>query len=213
MNPSQEKEIPDVKTEKNDPSEDPQSEAGDNSENVSLPRKEYEALTARLGELEDLKDKLLRSAADFENAKKRLVREKEEFVRFAQENLIRSLLPVVDNFERALTHTESSSEAASGEETADNVKAIRNGIERVYKQLLDILKAQGLTRISALGEIFNPEKHEAVAYAQEPGTDHEILEDIEAGYLLHGKLLRASKVKIRIAPVNSESPQEGASSD
>lgn len=179
------------------------------SDNVTLPRKELDSLNARLKELEDLKDKLLRSAADFENAKKRLAREREDFVRFAQENLIRSLLPVLDNFERALAHAAQPSGDITPREI-EHVKAMVSGIEMVYRQLSEILKGQGLVRIKTEQEIFDPQKHEAVAYHQEEGKDHEILEEIEAGYLLGGRLLRAAKVKIRVVPP-ADAGQGGAS--
>jgi molecular chaperone GrpE len=162
---------------------------------IPVSKKEYEALQARLRELEDLKDKLLRSAADFDNAKKRLAREREDFVRFSQENLIKGLLPVLDNFERALGHASQPSEG--------ELKSFLSGIEMVYKQLQDALKGQGLVRLKSVNEIFDPHKHEAVVSTEEEGKDHEVIEELEAGYLLNGRLLRAAKVRIRVAPSGS----------
>lgn len=161
-------------------------------EEVKLSKAEYEKLTAALSEAEVLKDKLLRSAADFENAKKRLVKEKEDFVKFCQEGLIRELLPVLDNFERAMAHSDT--------EDAKQLKSIVTGIERVFKQMSEALKNAGLKRIESLGKVFDPHKHEAIAHAEEEGKEDEIIDEIEPGYMLHDRLLRAAKVRVRIAP-------------
>ncbi|MBI3312925.1 MAG: nucleotide exchange factor GrpE [Candidatus Omnitrophica bacterium] len=170
---------------------------------ISIPREQYEKEQAKLKELEGLKDQLLRSAADFENAKKRLARERDEFARFSQENLIRSLLPVLDNFERALAHVPSDAQASGA------VKGILTGIEMVRKQLLEILKAQGLERIHTLGQPFDPHRHEAIAYVYESGKPDHVVEEIESGYLLHGRLLRAAKVKVRALSEDSSKQAAG----
>lgn len=178
------------------PGEHPEKPKADESAPPkALSLKEHEELLARLRELEAMREKWLRSAADFDNAKKRLAREKEEYLKFSQENLIRSLLPVLDNFERALAHGPSEKSGASG---------VLAGIEMVYKQLNEILKAQGLKRIKTVGEIFDPHAHEAVAFVQDEGRDHEIVEEVEAGYYLHDRLLRAPKVRVRNSPQNPE---------
>lgn len=165
---------------------------------IKLSRKEYEELMARLAELEGMKDRLLRSAADFENAKKRLTRERDEFVKFSQEGLLRDLLPVLDNLERALAHAEGSPAAQSGEKNL--LPGILTGVRMVSKQLGEVLKNQGLKRLTVVGEIFNPNQHEAVGFVEEKGRDHEIIEEIEPGYFLHDRLLRAAKVRVRIPP-------------
>ncbi|MBI3307521.1 MAG: nucleotide exchange factor GrpE [Candidatus Omnitrophica bacterium] len=174
---------------------------------VRIPREEYEKEQAKLKELEALKDQLLRSAADFENAKKRLARERDEFIRYSQENLIKSLLPILDNFERAMAHA-----APGGADIPPSLKGVLTGIEMVRKQLLEILKGQGLERIDALKHPFDPHRHEAVAYSHEPGKPDEVVEEIEPGYLLHGRLLRAAKVKIRV-PAEHSSKKTPAASD
>ena len=157
---------------------------------IQIPKREYEALKSRLEELDGMREKLLRSAADFENAKKRLQREREEFIKFSQENLLREILPVLDNFERALVHAEQMKDPA--------LKPIVSGVQMVFKQLAEILKAQGLKRAQSVGEIFDPHKHEAMGYVQGPGKEDEVVEEVEAGYSLHDRLLRAAKVRIRV---------------
>lgn len=159
----------------------PPSEAGD----VTLSRQEYDELLRRLKELEESRDRFLRGAADFENAKKRLARERDEFVKFSQENLLRDLLPVLDNFERALSHAG---------ESKDPVIA---GIQMVFKQMNEIFKSQGLVRVKTLGEKFDPACHEVMAFVPGPGREDEIVDEIAPGYFLYDRLLRAAKVRVR----------------
>ena len=159
---------------------------------VCLPRGEYESTLARLKELEGLKEQLLRSAADFDNAKKRLAKEREEFVKFGQENLIRELLPILDNFDRALFHADESA----------NLAGVVKGIQMVLKKLQDTLQGEGLKRVPAVGEKFDPHLHEAVGYVHEDGPEDVIVEELEAGYKLHDRLLRPAKVRVRMSPAS-----------
>ncbi len=171
------------------------------SEQVTLSRLEHEDLLKRLSELEQLKERLLMSAADFENAKKRLARERDEFVKFSQESLIRDMLPVLDNFERALSH--------AGEANEKSLQGIVSGVQMVQKQLLEILKNQGLKKVQTVGEKFDPHRHEAVSFAHEDGLEDVIVAEIESGYTLHDRLLRAAKVRVRVAkPVSSDEKQD-----
>lgn len=158
-------------------------------EQPEMPADEIESLKARLTELEGMRERFLLAAADFENAKKRLTRERDDFVRFSQEKLIKDLLPVLDNFERALSHAGNIQDPAA--------KNIVTGIQMVFKQMEEILKAQGLKRVKSVGEIFDPHQHEAVGYVSGPGRDHEVTDEAEAGYFLHDRLLRAAKVRVR----------------
>ncbi len=154
-------------------------------DNVTLSRQEYEELLRRLKELEDSRDRFLRSAADFENAKKRLARERDEFVKFSQEKLLGELLPVLDNFERALAHA------------GDSKDPVVSGIQMVFKQVNEILKSQGLVRLKTVGELFDPARHEIVGFVSGKGREDEIVEEVEPGYFLHDRLLRAAKVRVR----------------
>ena len=163
-----------------------------------IPASEYESLMARLQELEGTREKLLLAAADFENAKKRLARDKEDFFKFAQDSLLRDLLPVLDNLERSLAHSK---------EDESTLKQVVRGVEMVSKQFLDTLKKQGLQKFGAVGDLFDPHRHEAVAVVEEAGKDHEIIGVIEAGYQLHDRVLRVAKVRIRMNPSSTESNQ------
>ncbi|HNV86890.1 MAG TPA: nucleotide exchange factor GrpE [Candidatus Omnitrophota bacterium] len=156
---------------------------------VEIPEADYAALCAKVSELEGIRDKCLRTAADYENAKKRLAKEREDYLRFANESLISGLLPAIDNLDRALDHTEALAE--------ESAKALRDGVSLVKKQLLDFLKTKGLERIEAVGKKFDPHFHEAIGHIESGDhPDETVLEELEAGYLLNDKLLRPAKVRI-----------------
>jgi len=149
-------------------------------------------------EYEELYDRFLRATADFENLKKRAEREKLDLVKFANEDLVRELLPAVDNLERALTSSESSKDTES----------IRQGIEIVLGQVLKTLKKFGLVSYASLGEKFDPTRHEAVEQVE--STEHEagtIIHELQKGYFLNGRLLRPALVAV------TKHPDESASSD
>ena len=149
-------------------------------------------------EYEELYDRFLRATADFENLKKRAEREKLDLVKFANEDLVRELLPAVDNLERALTSSESSKDTES----------IRQGIEIVLGQVLKTLKKFGLVSYASLGEKFDPTRHEAVEQVE--STEHEagtIIHELQKGYFLNGRLLRPALVTF------TKHPEEALSSD
>jgi len=151
-----------------------------------------EILRGRVAELEaanaDLKDQMLRRQAELENYRKRLIRDKEEAVQFANENLIRDLLGFLDNMERAL---------AAAKNTGD-VKGLIEGFEMTQGQLLSTLdKNWGLKAIDSVGQEFDPSLHEACMMAVDENLDKEtVLDEFQKGYTLHGRVIRPAKVKI-----------------
>lgn len=159
-----------------------------------------EHLEAKEKESRDNYDRFLRQVAELENFKKRTTREKEEALRFANELLIRDLLPVVDNLERAVAHAKGGG----------NGKLLVDGVEMVLKGLCDILSKYGLVQISAVGQPFDPEKHEAMAQVEsethEPNT---IVEEHHKGYLLQEKLLRPALVSVAKTPKTQEKKNGG----
>jgi molecular chaperone GrpE len=180
-----------------------------NSDKIEVPAQEYEDLKKRVEELEGLRQKFLLAAADYENAKKRNAREKADFIKFSQERILRDLLPVLDNFERAVGHANTASANASGEEALQqNLKTLVSGVERVHKQLIDILKMHGLKRIETAGQVFNPHFHEVVAHVPEEGKEDQIVDELEPGFMLHDRLLRAAKVRVRVSPQQKASAFE-----
>lgn len=168
---------------------------------IEVPAQEYEDLKKKVEELEGLRQKFLLAAADYENAKKRNAREKEDFIKFSQERILRDLLPVLDNFERAVGHANTASVNVSGEEALQqNLKTLISGVERVRKQLVDILKMYGLKRIETADQMFNPHFHEVVAHVPEEGKEDQIVDELESGFMLQDRLLRAAKVRVRVSP-------------
>lgn len=157
-------------------------------EKVTLTKEEHQKLLEQAKELDSIRDRLLRSAADYDNARKRLSKEREEFIRFSQEKLLRDLLPILDNFERALAHA------------AEADPPVASGIQLIWKQLLDLLTIHGLKRLSCEGRPLDPHFHEAVDQVEEEGPEGVIVKEIVPGYLLHDRLLRPAKVRIRVRP-------------
>jgi len=132
-------------------------------------------------ELEEYKQSLLQIRADFENYKKRSARQFEEAGESAKCELLKRLLPIVDNFERALSFD-------------DNPYA--QGMQMIHRQLVDFLQKEGVERMETLGKEFNPELHEAIGWVESEDKDGVIVEEILAGYTYKGKLLRPAKVKV-----------------
>lgn len=139
-----------------------------------------------------LYDQLLRRQAEFENYRRRMEREKSELASRARADVVLELLPVYDNFERALSSLEKSSADA---------QALRQGVELIHKQLKDALTKLGLQPIESVGQTFDPHLHEAVTI--EPTDEHEentVIEEFQRGYKLGDRLLRPSQVKVARSP-------------
>lgn len=131
-------------------------------------------------------DSWQRAQADFINAKKRDDEAKAEFLKFANSDFIYQLIPVLDSFELSLPHPSTNSGQAAA------------GLEAIYRQLLAILKSNGLEEVNPMGELFDPRKHESLGSIEtkEKSDDHKILEVVQKGYILSGKIIRPAKVKI-----------------
>jgi molecular chaperone GrpE len=149
-------------------------------------------------EIAELKDKYLRVLADSENARKRIRQQSEESVRIQKEALLRELLPSIDNLERAV-------DAARG---GGNGKSIVEGVELVLRSMHELLRNQGVTQISALGQIFDPSRHEAVGHiessAHQPNT---VVEEFNRGYQIGDRTLRPARVTVA-KPAQPEGDEE-----
>jgi molecular chaperone GrpE len=187
----------------NEPQENvsPDDKAGQGSELTSNQEKKagpaeapdsiIEKLQAQIAdkdkELAQLKDQYLRVLAENENARKRIRQQSEEAVRLQRENLLRELLPVVDNLERAV-------DAARG---GGNGKPIVEGVEMVLRSLLDFLKAQGVTQLTSVGQPFDPQRHEAIDQIESsrhpPNT---VVNEFHRGYQIGDRLLRPARVAV-----------------
>ena len=139
----------------------------------------------------ELEDLLRRRQAEFENFRRRVERERMDFAEYSGMEIVRALLPTVDDFERALRAAPAS---GPGDE-------FLKGIELIYKRLLEALTKQGLEPINTQGQSFDPHLHEAVQRVEhEEAADGTILEEYQRGYKFKGKLLRPSMVKVAVRP-------------
>lgn len=151
-----------------------------------------EILSEKVKELEaanaELKDQMLRRQAELDNFRKRLIRDKEDAIQFANENLMRDLLTFLDNMERAIAACKQGGD----------VKSLIEGLEMTQSQLMSTLdKNWGLKAIDSVGQEFDPSLHEACMMAIDENLEKEtVLEEFQKGYTLHGRVIRPSKVKI-----------------
>jgi molecular chaperone GrpE len=160
-------------------------------------------LLAKLGEKEaEAKanyDLFVRERAELENFKRRMQREQAESFRFANEPLVRDLLPVLDNLERAVSHAQGGG----------NGQPLVEGVTLVVRSFLDTLEKHGVTRVSGKGELFDPSKHEAMAQVESaevaPNT---VVDEYCPAYLLHGRLLRPALVTVAKAPAEEKKLEE-----
>jgi molecular chaperone GrpE len=150
-----------------------------------LERREQEIEHLRR-EAADWKDKCLRTAAEMDNTRKRMEREKADFLQFAQAELYKELLVVLDNFERALR----TDEGPEG-------KGFQEGVELIHKQFIDLLRKRGVTPVERPDRRFDPSVHQAILTEEKEGlTEAEVGEELQKGYFLHERLLRPAMVKV-----------------
>ena len=151
-------------------------------------QKEVAEEKAEIGQLKEriaeLEESLLRHLAEFENYRKQLDREKEEFMRCANERLIIEILDVADNFERALPELRKKDPEGAA------------GMEMIYRQLMKTLEKFGVRSIEAAGKKFDPYDHEAFMQQETEGPDGMVLEELQKGYRLNDKVIRHAKVKV-----------------
>jgi molecular chaperone GrpE len=142
-------------------------------------------------ELQDKQDRLLRALAETDNVRRRAQRDREDYVRYATESLLRDLVPVLDNLDRALT---------AGRAT-DGAGTVVEGVELIQRELLRVLERAGLTRYSVVGQPFDPSRHEAIArVVSAEATPDTVVHETAPGYLLHGRVLRPALVAVAAAP-------------
>ncbi|MDY6830702.1 MAG: nucleotide exchange factor GrpE [Thermodesulfobacteriota bacterium] len=154
-------------------------------------------LEAALEEKKKAEDKLLRVAAEFDNYKKRLEKQWADFKKYAHESVIRDLLSVVDNLERAIV---------ASKETADQHECLLSGVDMTLTEILKVFEKFGVTRIEALGRPFDPNFHEAVARRETEDTDANIvIEEYQKGYMIHDRLLRPAMVVVSAGRKNGDS--------
>jgi len=160
-------------------------------ENEATEAVEETAEDARISELrrqaDEHQNRYLRAQADFDNFRRRTQKEKEELAQYASMKLITQLLPVMDNFERALQ---------TGAE-ATEVDSFAKGVDMIYRQLFQVLEAEGLKAMDVVGQPFDPELHQAIMRVE--SDEHEegtVIEAVQTGYLLKDKVIRPAMVKV-----------------
>jgi molecular chaperone GrpE len=151
----------------------------------------FQAAVAQAAQAGELKDRLLRAQAEWDNSRKRILREKEEAVRYAGEAILERLLPVLDNFEMGMEAAQSATDA----------KAIAQGLEMVLAQFRQVLRDAGVEAIDAVGQPFDPHRHEALGHheSREHPEGH-VLTQVRKGYKLKDRLLRAASVFVAKPP-------------
>lgn|SRR5487761_6263 len=153
-------------------------------------------------EKQEIYDRLLRKQAELDNTRKRIEREKEEFLQHANSSLLHSLLPTLDGFDRALKHRDPKVP-----------EQFYQGMELIYRQLLETLRRAGLDLVETEGLIFDPEVHQAVETVQShEHRHHEIVEELQRGYKLKRRLLRPALVKVAVKPEKENAAGEGGES-
>jgi molecular chaperone GrpE len=160
-----------------------------------------EALESKAREAEGHQDRALRAMAELDNAKKRAAREREDYTRYANESLLRELLPVLDNFERALQAAKSEPAAA----------AVTTGVELIQRELFRVLEKFGVTFFDSVGQPFDPTRHEAIARVSAPGQpEMTVVGETARGYMLNGRVLRPAMVTVAMGDPGSSGQANGA---
>lgn len=162
---------------------DGQTIDGENCEEINLAQEELEEYKAKA---EDYYAQMQRLKAEFDNFRKRTQKEKEEAAKYASERMILSLLPVLDNFERAVDSTR----------TNKDFESFSQGVEMILRMFYKVLENEGLKTIEAVGCEFDPNVHEALLTEESDQGDNIILEELQKGYYLRDKIIRPSRVKV-----------------
>lgn len=138
-------------------------------------------------EMEQANDMMLRLAAELDNYKKRVAKERESLIRYAAQDVLQELIPVLDNFERAIESADKSKDFVS----------FLEGVKMIYKNMYDVMGRKGLARIHAVGETFDPNIHEAVMQVtSQEHPENVVVEELQKGYMLHDRVIRPSMVVV-----------------
>jgi molecular chaperone GrpE len=173
---------------------DPQPGDAEEKKGLSPEEKIRAQLEEKTREASGYFDKWIRLQAEFENYKKRIQKEKSDQMKFGNEALLRAVLPVLDNLERAIDHGREAREA----------QPLLAGVEMTLKQFFNTLEQFGAKPIPAVGEVFNPEKHEAVSQVESDFESNRVVSEVQRGYLFHERLLRPAKVIVSKAKAGAE---------
>lgn len=181
-----------------DPARESEEAAGEILEEPGETGEQEDFAEREEDELSRVKNRLAYLAAEFDNYRKRVAREKEAVVAYGNERILLAILPFVDNLERAISQTNADTPA----------EALLSGVQMTYDQILGELRKFGLEQISAVGESFDPNRHEAIArVAWEGKPEGTVLAENSKGYLLNGRLLRPAQVTVAQGAAEAERPK------
>jgi len=169
---------------------------------------DVETLRAQLSEkdkeIAELKDKYLRTLADSENARKRIRQQSEESIRIQREAILRDLLPIIDNLERALAAARSGTDG----------RTIVDGVEMTVRALIDFLRAQGVTPLNSVGQSFDPSRHEAVDHVEsQRHPANTVVDEFHRGYLIGERVLRPARVSVAKGNGTDSGKRNGGEND
>jgi molecular chaperone GrpE len=169
---------------------------------------DLESLRAQLAEkdkeIAELKDKYLRTLADSENARKRIRQQSEESIRIQREAILRDLLPIIDNLERALAAARNGTDA----------RTIVDGVEMTVRALIDFLRTQGVTPVQSVGQPFDPNRHEAVDHvASDAHPPNTVVDEFHRGYLIGDRTLRPARVSVAKDTGSDSGKRNGGETD
>ena len=179
---------------------DEAAESEEENEPTSSGEDEIEQLKS---EYEAKIDQMLRTVAEYENAKKRAIRDKEEFQKYAVESVIKDLIPVIDSMNRAIKAAKESTD----------FDALHEGIQLIQKQIHNVLERKNVSIIDAIGKNFDPNLHEAIAQVESDLPMNTIVEEFQVGYKLRDRVLRASMVSVSQGQSNPEINDENTTED
>lgn len=172
-----------------------QKDAVESAEEIITPKNEGKdtdeltELKERLAKAEEMakknQDNYLRSLAEIENIRKRNNRDREEYIKYASVTMVKKLLPVIDDFERAIDTN-----------TTQDFESLHKGMEMIFKKLLEVIKSEGVEPIEALGKQFDPEYHQPLMMEESTEPANTVIEEMQKGYMMHGRVIRPSLVKV-----------------
>lgn len=167
---------------------DSETNGSETAGNSEATEQEVDPLTKALAEIEELKTQMLYKQAEFDNFRKRTMKEKAELILNGGEKTVKAILPILDDFERAIAQAEKS----------DDVAALREGMQLIFKKFMKTLEGQGVQKMDTLGKEFNTDFHEAVALVPGMGEDNKgkVIDCVQTGYTLNDKVIRHAKVAV-----------------
>lgn len=171
------------------------AETAEPLEAATMTPEQFEELKSQAEKANENWERLLRTTADFDNFKKRAAREKQDAIRYANEGLLEKLVPVLDNFDAALSAAQTSS--------ADGAQSLQTGVAMIFQQLKKVLTESGLEEVDATGQTFDPNLHEAVSQQESKDVpEGNVLQQLRKGYKLRDRLLRPATVVVAKKPAS-----------